>query len=270
MDNIEGEADNYFEDLGHGEQSAMTDTFTVVPVVDATTPAPSCPVLFSSPSTGRASVLSSSSSSQPSRCPAMPHLPNSTATTSLMPAPTDVVYGSQAFTVNNSTVTCGLGIAINTALMGPCEAAQLQLAIYQTGKGPHVTQMAATANVAVYSTQAPDGGFLYIPFVGGSVQLNASATYLFEAGFTAGSALQVYVNTSQSAPSTGKFQYAPVTSPLPVDLANFNFHGTVSQSLAFAQGGSCDCFTASALQPAQRCPFSSSSSTASSRPHGRR
>ena len=212
-----------------------------------------------------------------SSCSAPPQLPTTTSTTtsgsssstSLMVAPTDVVYGSQALSVSNSTAVCGLGIAINTALMGVCDVAQLQLAIYQTDQGTHVTQVAATANVNVYSTQAPNGQYLYIPFVGGSVQLNTSATYLLVAGFTAGSALQVYVNTSQSAPASGKFQYSPVTSPLPVSEANFNFHGTVQQSLVFApvQGASCDCFTASTLQPiSSTC--ASSSSTAGCRLRG--
>ena len=123
--------------------------------------------------------------------------------------------------------------------------------------------MAATANVNVYSTQALNGQYLYVPFVGGSVQLNTSATYLLVAGFTAGSALQVYANTSQSAPASGKFQYSPVTSSLPVSAASFNFRATMPQSLVFApvQGSSCDCFTASTLQPISSMCVSSSSSS---------
>ena len=202
-------------------------------------------------------------------CPALPQ-PQLLASSTLMPAPTELVYGSQAFSVANSTAICGVGIAINTAAMGACDVAQLQLAIYQTDKGPHVTQVAATANVAVYSTQAPNGQYLYIPFVGGSVQLNASATYLFVAGFTAGSALQVYTNASQSASASGKFAYSPLSNPLPSNPvpASFNFHATVSPSLVFAQGGSCDCFTASALRPQSSLCASSSSSTGSCRLRG--
>ena len=149
--------------------------------------------------------------------------------------------------------------------MGVCDVAQLQLAIYQTEQGTHVSQVAATANVAVYSTQAPSGQYLYIPFVGGSVQLNASATYLLVAGFTAGSALQVYTNASQSAPASGQFAYSPSTllpsNPVP---ASFNFHGKEDALLVFAplQAISCDCFTASTLQPASsQCAVSSSSSS---------
>ena len=161
-----------------------------------------------------------------------------------------------------------LAIAINTATMGMCDHTQLQLAIYQTEQGQHVTQVAATANVNVYSTQAPNGQHLYIPFVGGSVQLNTSATYLLVAGFTAGSALQVYTNPSQSAPASGKFVYSPST-PLPNNPvpASFNFHGKADASLVFAplQAISCDCFTASTLQPqSSLCASSSSSSSTGS------
>ena len=150
--------------------------------------------------------------------------------------------------------------------MGMCDHTQLQLAIYQTDQGTHVTQVAATANVNVYSTQAPNRQYLYIPFVGGSVVLNASATYLLVAGFTAGSALQVYTNASQSAPASGKFAYSPLSSPLPSNPvpANFNFHGKEDASLVFAplQAISCDCFTASPLQPqSSLCALSSSSSS---------
>ena len=136
--------------------------------------------------------------------------------------------------------------------MGMCDVAQLQLAVYQTEQGTHVTQVAATTNVNVYSTQAPNGQYLYIPFVGGSVVLNTSATYLFVAGFTAGSALQVYTSPSQSASTSGQFAYSPST-PLPSNPvpASFNFHAKVDAALVFAplQAISCGCFTASTLQP---------------------
>ena len=225
-----------------------------------------CHVLTSSSSAAPPLASSSSSSASPHiRCTALtqPQLP---ASSTLSPAPTALVYGSGAFSVSSSTAICGLGIAINTAARGVCDVAQLQLAVYQTDQGTHVTQVAASANVNVYSTQAPNGQYLYIPFVGGSVVLNTSATYLFVAGFTAGSALQVYTNASQSAPASGKFAYSPLSNPLPSNSvpASFNFHGTVSPSLVFApvQAISCDCFTASTLQTASPlCVSSSSSST---------
>ena len=219
------------------------------------------------------SSSSTASGSPSSRCPSLPQ-PQLPSAASLMPAPTEIVYGSGTFSVSSSTAICGVGLAINTAAMGVCDVAQLQLAIYQTDKGPHVTQVAATANVNVYSSQAPNGQYLYIPFVGGSVQLNASATYLFVAGFTAGSALQVYTNASQSASASGKFAYSPLSNPLPSNPvpASFNFHATVSPSLVFAplQAISCDCFTASTLQPQSSlcATSSSSSSTASCRLRG--
>ena len=234
----------------------------------SSTAAPSASSSFSSSAQFSSS---SSSSSAPTRCPALaqPQLPVSST---LMPAPTDVVYGSPAFSVASNTAICGLGLAINTATMQACDVAQLQLAVYQTQQGTHVSQVAATANVAVYSTQAPNGQYLYIPFVGGSVQLNTSATYLFVAGFAAGSALQVYTNASQSAPTSGMFAYSPLSNPLPSNPvpANFNFHATVGASLVFAplQAISCGCFTASTLQTASPLCASSSSSTGSCRLRG--
>lgn len=229
------------------------------------------PATCASSSSSSAATVPSSSSSTGGHCSQLipPQLPStitttstSTSSTSLIAAPTDAVYGSQAFSVSSVMVVCGLGLAINTALMSVCDVAQLRLAIYQTDQGTHVTQVAATANVNVYSTQAPNGQYLYLPFVGGSVQLNTSATYLLVAGFTAGSALQVYANTSQSAGASGKFAYSPST-PLTVSAASFSFHATVSQSLVFApvQGASCDCFTASTLQPISPLCVSSSSSS---------
>ena len=107
-----------------------------------------------------------------------PSAPTTPSASSLQSASYTNIVSSTSFTVTTSTPSCGVGIAINTALMQVCDVAQLQVAVYQANGDGSYTQVASTANVVIYSTQAPNGQYLYVPFVDGSVQLNASVNYV--------------------------------------------------------------------------------------------